>query len=1503
MENNTNIPSLNDIPAEDGAEAAVSAQELQFAALNLAQAQARGNAAVPAGAQRVTPGPDGVVVLPAEVSLNDIKVSGRDLLVQMPDGSVMVIVDGAVLVPQLVFGNVEVPATSLAALLIGQEIQPAAGPPQSSGGNFAVDVGGLGDPIGLGDLLPPTALEFPEPEQRDIIPDFEEDDPGIIIVTPEFPDGAVEAVAVVDEAGLPERGDEPEGTEEPSNLETTTGTIVIDDGNGPAVVTINGVAITEVGQEIEGEYGVLTINSISPTAITFTYLLTDNGSGDDVTDVFNITVTDSDGDVALATLNIDVIDDQPIARDDTDSIPSGSFGPAIGNVFTGEGTTSGVAGADTPGADDATITGVHEGLTGTFVAVDGPTVVQGEYGVLTLNEDGSYSYVRDPGTPGGVTEVFTYQLTDGDGDPDTATLTITLEDAGISTGDGNAAVLLDDDALAGGNAGGVGDDVNSANTIGSLAVEGGDGALTYAFQLTGAPAGFEYVASGNNVLVQQGGVTVLTVTLNTATGAYTVVQNAPIDHALAGAENNQLFNISYTVTDADGDTATGTLPINVDDDTPVAANDLDSLSDGAVTATGNVITDAAPSDAADGDSGADSVGADGGIAVLGVSSNNVPANSDTVADGGGNFSVVGQYGTLTLNQNGSYSYQLTADSPGNVNEVFTYTITDADGDTTTATLTITIAAVNGQPTAGGNVVLIDDDALAGGNPGGDNDDADAVNTDGTLVFDFGPDGGGSISFLTTGEPAGFDYVASGDDLLIQQDGVTVITITLNPTTGEYTVVQNAPIDHSLGGTENNQPFTVTYRVTDANGDFADGTLQINADDDTPILVEQGSLTLNVEEDDISNAQSQGNDEDLSGVNETDTGSLAALVSVGADADGTFSFNPAVLGDAVVDSLGNPVTSQGQPVLYFISGNVLTGYVDVGGGAGYQPGTDRPVFTFTITDTAAGTVSFTLIDQIDHPEGLEENSLSLDLANTVQFTDGDGDSVVLDNGPTIAVQDDIPVGPEEEPTCEDNVTGNNPDAAVIIGNLGISIGTDEPMVVENFEYTGPPLTAGGGFEVLFSSEGNVITAYIDTNGGADGGEEPVFTLTLDPETGDYTFDLIMPLDGTTTLTEITGGTAHGAGPTTTIIGTGAGDEDLALVAGWEVTGFDTGAWTGTFTQGEVNSSANGYGVGNANLDSGEILRFDFNDADPGPGGYVPPAFDGPPVGSASFELSNFQSTDVLFYRVVYANPDGSFNSAAIVQISSTDLVDGTLQIDAPAGLFLDSVEIYNEDGNGMIDLVAVGTYSQTVDVCLDFDVGLTDFDGDPVDTTIHVTINQVEGTVRGDVSLAVVEAAIDTDSTGDDDSGDIAPGAVDGSTPNALTETDSDSGITFVAGSSAITSITFGDPNVAGNEITINGLEEGVVVTWVLSGDGRTLTGSIGSDEVIILQLSGDQTAATGDPVTPTVTVTLTDAFPHQDDPNGSQISLSQIEINANQADGGTITGLATRAFTEVTAAK
>ena len=70
-------------------------------------------------------------------------VRDGDLVIDLPDGSQMVIVDGAVFVPQLVLGGVELPATNLAALLIDSEPAPASGTPQSGGGNFGLPPGPL----------------------------------------------------------------------------------------------------------------------------------------------------------------------------------------------------------------------------------------------------------------------------------------------------------------------------------------------------------------------------------------------------------------------------------------------------------------------------------------------------------------------------------------------------------------------------------------------------------------------------------------------------------------------------------------------------------------------------------------------------------------------------------------------------------------------------------------------------------------------------------------------------------------------------------------------------------------------------------------------------------------------------------------------------------------------------------------------------------------------------------------------------------------------------------------------------------------------------------------------------------------------------------------------------------------------------------------------------------------------------------------------------------------
>jgi hypothetical protein len=169
-------------------------------------------------------------------------------------------------------------------------------------------------------------------------------------------------------------------------------------------------------------------SAIGAGQIHYTFTLTDNTSGDDTTANFEVVVKDADGSVsAPGTLSIQIVDDVPTAHLDTNSIASGAFGPVTGQVLAN----------DVFGADGATTTsptggvvGVAAGTTAGGVDANVGTAIHGLYGTLTLLADGTYSYTRDAGSKGGVDDVFTYTIKDGDGDLSHATLTI---DIGNST--------------------------------------------------------------------------------------------------------------------------------------------------------------------------------------------------------------------------------------------------------------------------------------------------------------------------------------------------------------------------------------------------------------------------------------------------------------------------------------------------------------------------------------------------------------------------------------------------------------------------------------------------------------------------------------------------------------------------------------------------------------------------------------------------------------------------------------------------------------------------------------------------------------------------------------------------------------------------------------------------------------------------------------------------------------------------------------------------------------
>ena len=169
----------------------------------------------------------------------------------------------------------------------------------------------------------------------------------------------------------------------------------------------------------------------------------------------------------------------------------------------------------------------------------------------------------------------------------------------------NTMLQLDDDAL-GGIAGDAanGDDVEATDLTGTLAhTYGADGAGTVLLTGVDLPTAgefdFDLSSDGKTLTItqDQGGtdpVAVQSIVLtDTTSGEYTVNQLAAIMHPEGDTENNVEFTINYQVMDSDGDTADGTLAINVDDDMPVAftpdAQLISNVGGGVITGDLNTI--------------------------------------------------------------------------------------------------------------------------------------------------------------------------------------------------------------------------------------------------------------------------------------------------------------------------------------------------------------------------------------------------------------------------------------------------------------------------------------------------------------------------------------------------------------------------------------------------------------------------------------------------------------------------------------------------------------------------------------------------------------------------------------------------------------------------------------------------------------------------------------------------------------------------------------------------
>ncbi|RUY45341.1 type I secretion C-terminal target domain-containing protein, partial [Mesorhizobium sp. M7A.F.Ca.US.001.04.1.1] len=522
----------------------------------------------------------------------------------------------------------------------------------------------------------------------------------------------------------------------------------------------------------------------------------------------------------------------PTAHADTNSVSEGA--QASGNVLT-DGT------ADVLGADGAAPGGAVTGVaTGSNVSNPvsgnlGGAGIAGQYGTLVLGANGAYTYTANPNAvTTNAVDHFVYTITDGDGDTSTVTLDITVNNVTVTASDTDA--LVSEKGLAtGSDAAG-----NSEIFNGAITPAGGTGPYTYTLT---SPASGSY---GNLVLNANG------------TYTYTLTQTydgATTNNGITTEQDKDSF--TYTVTDAHGNTTTGSILVDIVDDIPTAHADTNSVSEGA-QASGNVLTDGT----------ADVLGADGaapGGAVTGVATGSNVSNP--VSGNLGGAGIAGQYGTLVLGANGAYTYTANPNAvTTNAVDHFVYTITDGDGDTSTVTLDITVNNVT--VTASDTDALVSEKGLATG--------SDAAGNSEIFNGAITPAGGTGPYTYTLTSPASGSY----GNLVLNANGTYTYTLTQT--------YDGATTNNGITTEQDKDSFT--YTVTDAHGNTTTGSILVDIVDDIPTL---GAFTP--------------------GTIPNEVGSVNGLFDFVAGADGVNHFN--IAGPAITGiSYSTTVQSDGKTVL-------------------------------------------------------------------------------------------------------------------------------------------------------------------------------------------------------------------------------------------------------------------------------------------------------------------------------------------------------------------------------------------------------------------------------------------------------------------------------------------------------------------------------------------------------------------------------------------------------------
>lgn len=685
------------------------------------------------------------------------------------------------------------------------------------------------------------------------------------------------------------------------------------------------------GASASGTYGALLLNPDG----SYTYTL-DNSKpavnalavGESLTDTFTYFISDGKGGTASANVVITIngTNDAPHAVNDASSLPANSPG-VTGNALGND--------SDPDTSDSLTVSAVN----GAPASV-GLQVV-GTYGSITVNANGSYTFTPNTTTAKALaagqtaTDSFTYTISDGHGGTDTATITITLSgvnDAPVARPDINT--LTEDQASATGNVltgarvtgGGI------ASTVAASADSDPD--TTDALSVTGVQSSTGSVGAVGSPLTGVFG----TVTLN-ADGSYSYAldtASAAVQALKPGEIAHETY--TYSISDSKGGTATTTLDIEIVglNDPPVAGDDNYDTVDtagfpGGTPISGNVLINDSDPDAGD--------------------TLTVTAVTGTAAGtvGGG---TPGTFGILTLNANGTFTYNVDTSDPvvqslltgASLTDTYTYTVSDGHGGFATATVTFTIHGTNDAPSALNDTNLISEDQpMASGNviSGSRVTGSGVVSNNDPGAADTDPDGdlltvtgirhadpllpAGAIGAPFAGDYGTLNIGAAGDYTYTLDNG-------------------NAAVQALKAGETRSELFV--YTVNDGRGSFVDATITIviTGVNDAPVAVAD---TNSISED--SGVAATGNV--LPNDTDIDHG---ALLNVSGVVAGTATSAPSGnLGSGVAGSFGTLTLNADGSYSYALD-NTNPAVQALAAGA-----TTTDTFTYAVTDDQ-GATSFTTL---------------------------------------------------------------------------------------------------------------------------------------------------------------------------------------------------------------------------------------------------------------------------------------------------------------------------------------------------------------------------------------------------------------------------------------------------------------------------------------------------------------------------------------------------------------